>query len=103
MEVEEGKQYRVGTIEVSGLDSNTANILKSSLEPGQVFDRTIIKKLLTENRATLPADASEKDVAIIRDSEEGTVNLVFDFRRCTAVQPAGNAMGSIRVISKEMI
>jgi len=103
VEVEEGKQYRVGTIEVSGLDSNTANILKSSLEPGQVFDRTIIKKLLTENRATLPADASEKDVAIIRDSEEGTVNLVFDFRRCTAVQPAGNAMGSIRVISKEMI
>jgi hypothetical protein len=84
----------VGSVEVSGLDSNTANILKSSLEPGQVFDRTIVKKLLTDNRATLPADASEKDVAIIPDSEEGAVNLIFDFRRCAAVQTAGNGLYS---------
>jgi hypothetical protein len=92
VQVEEGKLYRVGSIEVSGLDSKTANILKSSLEPGQAFDGTIIKKLLTENRATLPADASEKDVAIIRDSEEGTVNLVFDFRRCIEAQTAAKQL-----------
>jgi outer membrane protein assembly factor BamA len=94
VEVEEGKQYRVGTIEVSGLDSNTANILKSSLELGQVFDGTIIKKILTENRGTLPADSSEKDVMIERDSEEGTVAIVFDFRRCSGTQTADSGLYS---------
>jgi outer membrane translocation and assembly module TamA len=92
LELQEGKQYRVGSIEVSGLDSKTANLLRSSLEPGQVFHRTIIKKFLTENRETLPADASERDVMVERNSEEGTVAIVFDFRRCSGMQTAGKRL-----------
>jgi hypothetical protein len=88
LEVREGKQYRVGSVEISGLGSTAENFLRSSLEPGQLFDGTITKRLLTENRETLPADASERDISIQRDFEEGTVNLVFDFRRCTVVQTA---------------
>jgi hypothetical protein len=88
LEIREGKQYRVGTIKVDGLGLKMETLLRSSLEPGQVFDGTIIKRFVTENKETLPTDAAERDLSIQRDSEEGAVNLVFDFRRCTAVQTA---------------
>jgi outer membrane protein assembly factor BamA len=96
VELQEGKQYRVGSVQISGLGSKTENLLRSLLEPGRVFDGGSIKNLLKENREMLPVDASEKDVSIEGNPEDATVAIVLDFRRCSRARTAGEGSPTSR-------
>lgn len=84
VEVHEGKQYRVSTVKILGLGLKAENLMRSILEPGQIFDGPSLSAALKENRDLLPADASaSKDIAIRRDVNDGTVDIILDFRRCS--------------------
>lgn len=84
VEVHEGKQYRVGTVKILGLGSKAQNLLRSVLEPGQIFDSNSLSAFLEANRELLPVDASAaKDITIRSNSEDGTVEILLDFRRCS--------------------
>lgn len=84
VEVREGKQYRVGTVKILGLTSKTMNLLRSIPKPGQIFDSRSVEDFLEENKDVLPVDASENDVRTLpSNSEDGTVEILFDFRRCS--------------------
>jgi outer membrane protein assembly factor BamA len=84
LKLDEGRQYRVRTLQILGLGKNTENLLRSLLEPGQVFDGHSLEDFLKENKSLLPTDASaDKDITIRRDSDDGTVEIILDFRRCS--------------------
>jgi outer membrane protein assembly factor BamA len=87
VEVHEGSQYRVGNVEILGLGSRAENLLRSIPKPGQIFDSRSLTDFLKENKDVLPVDASENDIITVRShSEDGTVGVLLDFRRCSKAQ-----------------
>jgi outer membrane protein assembly factor BamA len=83
VQVVEGTQYRVGTLEILGLGSKAQNLLRAILVPGQIFDSHSFTDFLKENRGPLPIDASDEDITIGRNLDDGTLEIVLDFRRCS--------------------
>ena len=77
MELHEGKQFRVGKVEVFGLAPSEAAMLTSALQPGDVFNRSVVDEFV--EAATLPEGAS-RHVLVHGDEKEGTVDIVVDFR-----------------------
>jgi outer membrane protein assembly factor BamA len=86
LHVNEGAQYRVGTVAVLGLDERAGILLKSLPQRGQVFDYQSFKDFLTENKALLPADAYDAGIKVERDSSDGTADVTFDFQGCSKAQ-----------------
>ena len=84
MDLTEGQQFRVGSVEFLGLDRQLSGpTLKTKLVPGQVFNPQWVKDVLSENKSVLPADPSPwNDVEIRQDSKKDTVAIVFDFLHC---------------------
>ena len=82
VQVVEGKQYRVGTVQLLGLGARAENLAKSILEPGQIFDSQSFTDFLNENRNLLPVDASDHDITMGRTLDDGTLEIALDFRRC---------------------
>jgi outer membrane protein assembly factor BamA len=84
LKISEEAQYRIGSIEVLGVNTPTQQKLLDSLpRSGQIFDGTRMDDFLKVNRAILPSDASRDDVNISRDLQARTVAILFDFRTCS--------------------
>lgn len=88
LNLDEQKQFRVGKIEILGLDPKTEALLRSKLKPGDVFNFQIVEDFYKDNKTLLPPDASPADDEVVRKRNviEGTVDLVFDFRTCPSPQ-----------------
>ena len=90
IEVEEGRQFSVGSVEVLGLDQKTVDsVLKAKLRPGDLFNPELVEQFFQENTPVLPSDASPRDDMQLTESpwskpddRNGTVAIVFDFRSC---------------------
>lgn len=82
IQIDQQKQYRIGKIEVLGLDPTTETSLRAMMKPGDVFDIDVVRQFFDENRAALPGDASMEDVELKRDSKNGTVNMRFNLLAC---------------------
>jgi outer membrane protein assembly factor BamA len=85
VEVEEGKQFRIGKVEVLGLDPVLSEKLlrESGLEPGKIFDASLLDKFFERNKLILPSDAKPKENARrVLDESHGTVDITMDFRVC---------------------
>jgi outer membrane protein assembly factor BamA len=82
IELDEQKQFRIGKVEILGLNQMTETVLRSKVKSGDVFNDRILEDFYKENKSPLPADASLADDQIIRNVKEGTVDLIFDFRTC---------------------
>jgi outer membrane protein assembly factor BamA len=81
MELSEGKQFRVRTIEVLGLKPSKTAMLTSRVKPGDVFQYSLVEAFV---KANLPGflDLTSSEVLDLRkDQKEGTVDIVADFRR----------------------
>ena len=84
LHLEEDQQFRVGSVEVLGLNQPlSGETLKTKLVPGQVLDTALIDRVFDENQSILPADASPRhNLQITQDAKSATVAIRFDFRRC---------------------
>ena len=84
VELEEGTQFRVGSVEGLGLDREISDrALKMKLKPGDVFNPRFLEDFYKDNKSLWPADVSPKEnTQIKQDSRDGTVDIVFDFRLC---------------------
>jgi outer membrane protein assembly factor BamA len=80
IELDQQKQYRVGRIEVLGLDERKKGLLKWKLKPGDVFNVELFEGFFKDNKSLLPADASPRDVETHHDMNNGTLDLFFDFQ-----------------------
>jgi len=79
MLVNEEVQYRVGTIEINGLDDETTNRLMDRLLPGRVFDISVLKGFLEED---------ERNVNFHRHTHDQTVDIFLDVRKKACVESA---------------
>jgi len=83
LEVEEGEQYRVGSVEVLGLSPENSDTLVIKLKPGDIFRQTLIEEFYKDNKSVVPGDASLwKNTEINQNNTNSTVAIVFDFRGC---------------------
>jgi outer membrane protein assembly factor BamA len=79
----EDKQFRIGKIEVSGLDARLQNALAWNIKPGDVFDNRMFEKFFETNQSVLPPGASmSKNSRLNRSMGNGTVDVVFNFSPC---------------------
>jgi hypothetical protein len=80
--IDEDRQYRVGSVEVLGLDRKISDrVPQMKLKPGDVFNPQFVKDFYEDNKSVLPAQVSRGENTEIRQhSTDGTVNIVFDFR-----------------------
>jgi outer membrane protein insertion porin family len=83
-DLEEGRQFRVGSVEVVSLDREVSrHALKMKLEPGDIFNNDFVDAFFEDNKPLLPADVSRWDnVEIKQDPKNDTVAIVFDVRPC---------------------
>lgn len=79
IDVDEGKQFYVSSIDIVGADAKLLNDL--ALTPGQIYNVRLIELFL---RKHLPgADVNDPNIQRRRlDERNGTVALTFDFRSC---------------------
>jgi hypothetical protein len=54
MELDQQKQFRVGRIEVLGLDRNKETLLKWKLKPGDVFNVELFEDFFKDNKSLFP-------------------------------------------------
>ena len=83
LKINQEAQYRIGGIELLGVNAATQQkLLKSLPKSGEIFDGTRIEDFLKVNRSILPPDVSRDDVNVSRDLKARTVAILFDFRTC---------------------
>lgn len=86
MELDQQKQFRLGKIEVFGLDPRAENLLSSTLKLGDTVNIQLIRNFRTDNKSSLPADVSLEDTEFQRNVRAGTVDLRFNFQACPQLQ-----------------
>jgi outer membrane translocation and assembly module TamA len=83
IKVEEEKQYRVNSIEILGLEKSVETLLRSqtNMQKGDIFDSPSLVEVLRKNQ-TLPSGTPlEKLISLYRDTYDGTVDVVIDYRQ----------------------
>jgi len=81
IDVDEGKQFYVSSIDIKGAEAQRLNDL--ALTPGQIYNERLVELFLQK---CLPgADVSNLKIEHrLLDERNGTVALTFDFRQCLA-------------------
>jgi beta-lactamase regulating signal transducer with metallopeptidase domain len=80
MRIDQEKQYRVGTIDVRGLDSATERVVKSKLRPGDIFNPALLEDAFAQGKAAVGTNVSFKDVVSTkRNQGAGTFDILMDF------------------------
>lgn len=87
LDLQQGKQYRIGTITIRDLSPSLENELRSLLLTGNAFDPQLIDDFYESRESELPADAAPEGIEISKDIREGIVDLVFDLGSCAQVPP----------------
>jgi hypothetical protein len=80
MELDEGKQFRVGKVEVFGLEPSKAAALTSRVKPRDVFQYSLVEAFV---KANIPAflDVTSSEVLDLRKRQrDGIVDIVVNFR-----------------------
>ena len=80
VELNEGKQYRWGNIQVVGPDPKMEMLLKTQLKMGSPVNPKLIEDFYRDKKSALPVGASPKNVKWQYDRERATVDLTFDLR-----------------------
>ena len=90
IDVDEGKQFRIGSVKVIGLDDAAREeVLKNLPKRGEVFNNRSWERSLVTNYPMLPdcgcGDVADEIVQKMRQIDERTetVRLTFDFRPCS--------------------
>ncbi len=85
IDVDEGKQFRVSSTKIVGLEHGLARTLlqRWPIQPGDVYNTSLVEQFFQENAALLPAGANlEFQISRKLDEQHSTVALILDFRSC---------------------
>jgi outer membrane protein assembly factor BamA len=81
IKIDEGVQYRIGSLDMLGLPKKAEDLLMSQLQPGSVFDLNLFNTLLKENPDLFENEAiARKHTQMKWDSKSATVAIILDFR-----------------------
>jgi hypothetical protein len=83
-DLDEERQYRIGKIEVYGLDASWRNALIWKIKTGDVFNNEAIQAFFDDNQYNFPARSDwAEDPTIVRHPKTGTVDVEFTFKSCS--------------------
>jgi outer membrane protein assembly factor BamA len=82
MHLDEQKQFRVGSIEIRGLDPNLEARLRSIIVPGDVINMDPVNAFFKEYQSALPPRGID-NLRITRDVRTGIADITFDAQSCT--------------------
>jgi outer membrane protein assembly factor BamA len=85
MVLDEEKQYRVGGIEISGLDANMESMLRSRLKSGDIFDYSVLERFIEEYKSALSPGASTANFELRKHLRDATVDVRGNFQRCPQI------------------
>ncbi len=81
MRLDEQKQFRIGSIEIRGLDPNLEARLRSIIVPGEIINYQSIVAFFKANQSVLPPRALD-NLQILRNVRTGIADLTLDPRSC---------------------
>jgi hypothetical protein len=81
MRLDEQKQFRIGAVEIRGLDPSLEARLRSIIVPGEIVNMDPITAFLKENRSAQPPRGLD-NLGMRRDVRTGIVDVTFDPRSC---------------------
>jgi outer membrane protein assembly factor BamA len=76
VDVDEGKQFYISSIDVKGADAQVLNDL--ALKPGDVYNERLVEKFLQKRLSGVDVNSVQR----VLNERDGTVALTFDFRQC---------------------
>jgi outer membrane protein assembly factor BamA len=83
LKLDQEKQFRVGKVEIIGVDPNLESDLRVIVRPGEIFNQEAVYEFLRHHLPTFPSSLSSIDALEARRSiKTGIVDLTFDFRSC---------------------
>lgn len=80
--LDQGKQYRVGRLQILGLDPNLKPLLTSKLSPGAIFNWGEVVNFYRREKLLLLPGLSPSDDQIYPNPKTHKVDVVLDFRAC---------------------
>lgn len=86
LSVQEGLQFRLGSIEIVGLDPPLEKELRSKIRSGEILNLQLITDFYRDHKSVLPEEVLPEDTVFHRNYKERTVDALFDFRSCSQLQ-----------------
>ena len=80
VEIDQQKQFRVASVEISGFAPEMETLLKSKLKLGDIYNHEIVEEFLQQNASSLPPYLNPTSIELHRNVKAGTV----DFRLSVA-------------------
>jgi len=85
MRLDEQRQFRIGSVEIRGLNPGLEASLRSLIVPGETINMGPITAFFKENRSALPSRGLD-NFEMRRNVLTGIVDLTFDARTCPGVR-----------------
>jgi len=92
LSLQEGPQFRLGNIEIVGLDSALETGLRSKIMSGEILNYQLIADFYRDHKSELPETVLPEDIVFHRNVKERTADALFDFRRCSQFQNLGTSI-----------
>ncbi len=81
IELDQGAQYRVGSVQVFGLAPDLESLLTQTIRVGDIYNLSLIEDFFGDYGPVLPANSSlENTLQCQADSQRRLLHLIFDFR-----------------------
>jgi len=81
--VDEQKPYRIAKLEFVGLPTKTQSELTPPQQIGDFFNPALWRAFFKSNMTRLPPGSSlDRNMPVSRDTVNGTVDIMLDFRQC---------------------
>jgi hypothetical protein len=87
LSLQEGFQYRVGTIDIVGLNPALESKLRSKIKAGDILNSQLIDDFYQDYKSELPEEVVPSDSAFHTNVKDRTADLLFDFRSCSQLPP----------------
>ncbi len=86
LSLQEGFQWRVGNIEIVGLNPALERELRLNIETGDILNSQRIDDFYRDHKSELPGEVRPEDTQFHFNVKERTADALFDFRSCSQVK-----------------
>lgn len=86
LSLQEGFQWRVGNIEIVGLNPVLESEFRSKIKTGDILHSQLIDDFYQNHKSELPEKVGPEDTQFHFNVKERTADALFDFRSCSQVQ-----------------
>lgn len=86
LSLQEGFQWRVGNIEIVGLNPVLESEFRSKIKTGDILHSQLIDDFYQDHKSELPEKVGPEDTQFHFNVKERTADALFDFRSCSQVE-----------------